>query len=275
VNSQKLYLSTGDYIILLPNDEHSLKAKQGIRFYSIEFTMQESFLNHYLYNDIKNVFARPADSPVSVYKNSSLKSLLENMFKEWKTREPLYISYITLLFQQILIQCSRLHMDNRITDTEEGHRGELVLEYFLSFIEAYMDKPDVLALYEQNYGIKRTTLTRISKEIFGKTVFQLYTDKRFEYALSLLADGSLSVSQIAQRCAFSSVAAFSKAFTHYYGVSPSKYLSDHPNVMNNSIGINTVFSAYSGAVREPVELENKQFQYDNNEEYSNPKLKLI
>ena len=276
LNSQKLYLSTGDYIILLPNDEHSLKAKQGIRFYSIEFTIQDPFLNHYLYNDIKNVFVRPQDSPVTVYKNSSLKSLLENMFKEWKTREPLYIPYITLLFQQLLIQCSRIHMDNRITDTEEGHRGEIVLEYFLSFVEAYMDKPDVLTLYEQNYGIKRTTLTRLSKEIYGKTIFQLYTDKRFEYALSLLADGTSSVSEIAKHCAFSSVAAFSKAFTNYYGASPSKYLNEHPDVMSGSKDVNAAFSTHSSSVQEPIELENKQFKYENYvENYSNPKLKLV
>ena len=55
VNSQKLFLSTGDSIILLPGDQHSLKPKQDIRYYTLEFTIQDSFPEHDLNNNINHV----------------------------------------------------------------------------------------------------------------------------------------------------------------------------------------------------------------------------
>jgi len=276
VNSQKLFLSTGDYIILLPEDQHSLKPKQDIRYYTLEFTIQDSFLDHDLYSTIKNVFIRSPGSPTTAYNNSSLKVILENLFREWQTRRSMYISYITLLFQQILIQCSRTYLYKELTDIPEGGNSEGELENFLSFLDAYMDQPDVIALYEQQYGIKRNVLTHLAKEKFGKTIFQLYTDKRFEYALSLLTDRKNSITDIAKRCAFSSVAAFSKAFTHYYGISPSKYLLEHtPHEQKLPTDTYADFSTCSYYVTGTGIPDNQHLHSKDPEEYINPKFQLL
>ena len=276
VNSQKLFLSTGDYISLLPEDQHSLKPKQDIRYYTLEFTIQDSFPDHDMYSNIKNIFIRSAGSPVTAYNNNSLKAILENLFREWQTRRSMYVSYITLLFQQILIQCNRTHLDKQPTDIPEGKNVESELENFLSFLDAYIDQPDVITLYEQQYGIKRNVLTHLAKEKFGKTIFQLYTDKRFEYALSLLTNRKNSITDIAKRCAFSSVAAFSKAFAHYYGMSPSRYLKEY-SVKNRdtTTDIYADFSTCSLAITEPVRTGSQQIQPQTSEAYTNPKFQLL
>ena len=140
-----------------------------------------------------------------------------------------------------------------------------------------MSDPDVLALFEKNYGVKRTTLSHLTKQKYGKTAFQLYNDKRFEYALGLLIEGRNTITDIAQKCAFSSVASFSKAFTQYFGMSPSRYLQTHvsQNTDERHIDIYADFSTcafwHSGA-----EFSEKYFQTTSNTtEYQNPKLNLI
>lgn len=274
VNSQKLFLSTGDYVIILPEDKHSLKTKQSIRYYSLEFTVQDSFSEYSLYRELKNIFLRSADTPVTVCKNTALKSIFENLFREWKDRHTLYVSYITLLFQQILIQCCRTHPEDQ--PPEEATEKENLLDTLLAFIDAYMDKPDVLTLFEKNYGVKRTVLSQLSKQKFGKTVFQLYTDKRFEYARNLLADGKTSITEIAGRCAFSSVAAFSKAFTHYYGMSPSRYIQEYPlRDVEIPLDVYVDFSTCSVPVSGTIMTGNQPDKPQSVAEYTNPKFQLF
>lgn len=270
VNSQKLFLSTGDYVILRPGDQHTLKAKNNIRYYSLEFIVQDSISEQDQYSEIRKVFIQRTDTSLTSGKNIDMKSVFENLFKEWHYKRPLYIFYITLLFQQILIQCCRTCQDRQLVENSETPENEHILDNFLSFINTYMDKPDVLSIFEKTYGVNRTVLTQLSKQKFGKTIFQLYTEKRFEYALNLLADRQNSITDIARSCAFSSVAAFSKAFSHYYGMSPSRYIQEHTQPpLEIPTNVYTDFSLCSQLfVDQPINP-------DTTETYTNPKMKLI
>ena len=178
-----------------------------------------------------------------------------------------------MLFLQILVLCCRDAPGNG----KGGQDSADILADFFSFIGAHMDDPDVLTSFEKTYGYKRAALTRQAKQRYGKTVFQLYTEKRFEYAAGLLAEGKVSVTEIAGRCAFSSVAAFSKAFANYFRMSPSRYVRFSPKPPEEQIrDIYVDFSTCSAFLTVPAgEKAADPEPAKPAQTYSNPKLQLL
>jgi AraC family transcriptional regulator len=69
---------------------------------------------------------------------------------------------------------------------------------------------------------------RVFREATGETPHRFLTRLRIEQAQRLLADTSLTLSQIAERCGFSSPGALSSAFLAQAGVRPSAYRKISP-----------------------------------------------
>ncbi len=220
INDTRLYMSVGDTVVLTPGDCHSLSAKNNIRWYSLEFVVGEAVSEHPLYPEIQGMISRRPGDPTVCKKVGALKAIFEELFREWKGKKPLYTYAAMLLFQQILVECSRVFR----SDPEIG--DESLLDLFFSFVGSHMEEGDVISQFEKTYGIGKTVLSRLAKQKTDKTVFQLYMQKRFEYAADLLTNEDLPVSEIAGKCAFASVASFSKAFANYYGTSPTQFRND-------------------------------------------------
>ncbi len=58
---------------------------------------------------------------------------------------------------------------------------------------------------------------------FGKSPKEYIIQKRIEYAKNLLRSGDFSVSEVALMCGYTEPCHFSKEFSKYVGISPSKY----------------------------------------------------
>lgn len=72
-------------------------------------------------------------------------------------------------------------------------------------------------------GLDRTYLYRVFKEINGITIQQYITNLRLKRACHFLVSSSLSFSEIAYYCGYSSEQYFSMAFKKHMGVAPSAY----------------------------------------------------
>ncbi|MDO3695607.1 helix-turn-helix domain-containing protein [Wenyingzhuangia sp. chi5] len=81
--------------------------------------------------------------------------------------------------------------------------------------------PEKLAAY---MGISQSQLYRKLKAVSGSTVHEFMTRVKMDHAEKLLIEGNLNISQIAYETGFSEPSNFSRTFSKYYGVSPSKYL---------------------------------------------------
>ncbi len=272
VNAQKLYLSEGDYVVLVPGDLHALKAKEDVRWYSVEFAVGEHVGEHSVSGTLRDALTRRREAPAVSLKNAALQPVLEDLFCEWRERKLAYVDYIDALFLQILLLCCR----DAVGAEREGQAPDDLLGEFLSFLGVRMDDPDVIASFEKAYGCSRAALSRTAKEKYGKTLFQLYTEKRFEYAVRLLAEGRIPVTEIARRCAFSSAAAFSKAFTKHCGVSPSRYVRAEPTPGEGSRReIYADFSTCSVMLPLAPEPEPERDAEEKKPEYTNPKWQLL
>jgi AraC-like DNA-binding protein len=64
---------------------------------------------------------------------------------------------------------------------------------------------------------------RLFHEVFGETPFRQLTNRRIAVAQTLLAEGSLELSEIAWAVGYESLSAFGRAFRREAGTSPSSY----------------------------------------------------
>lgn len=70
-------------------------------------------------------------------------------------------------------------------------------------------------------------LTRKSKALMGTTPYILIRKTRMETAIRLLKETDLNISEIAFQCGYQEVSNFSRAFTQYWGNSPSSEMKKH------------------------------------------------
>lgn len=72
-------------------------------------------------------------------------------------------------------------------------------------------------------GISETIVSRIINQHFGKTLPQLFNERRIADACRLLAETDAAVKIIAEEVGFNSIASFNRAFKDSEGVSPGQY----------------------------------------------------
>jgi AraC-like DNA-binding protein len=89
-------------------------------------------------------------------------------------------------------------------------------------------KPQLAA----DFGISLTTLQKGFKAMYGKTFFQLYMDKKMEYAKGLILQG-MNATNVSKRIGYASPIKFNLLFERYFGMSPKKYQVNHRNNPTN------------------------------------------
>jgi AraC-like DNA-binding protein len=72
-------------------------------------------------------------------------------------------------------------------------------------------------------GLTPNHLSRVFREHFGFTLRKYLTQVRIEQAKRMLADGSRSITDVAEQAGFSGIHAFSRAFHRETGQTPSHY----------------------------------------------------
>jgi len=111
------------------------------------------------------------------------------------------------------------------------HRIQRALDYILSNI----DKPLPLDDVSKAACLSAFHFHRIFSAVMGETLGQFITRKRMESgALMLAYHRHKSVTEIAFSCGYSSVANFSKAFSAFFGCSPSKVRHPAPGQLQDS-----------------------------------------
>ncbi|MGD1944691.1 MAG: ATP-binding protein [Croceivirga sp.] len=79
--------------------------------------------------------------------------------------------------------------------------------------------------FQQEMGMSRMQLHRKLKALTHFYASEFISDIRLQRAVDLLADKSLTVSEVAYSCGFNSVSYFTQCFTQKFGASPSKHLA--------------------------------------------------
>ncbi len=101
--------------------------------------------------------------------------------------------------------------------------GESLCQMVIRFMEANLSgQPLSLQQLADFGGVSVSKLKIVFKDQIGGSVYQFYLKLRMKYALQLLSEGRMNVSEVAYHIGYSSVSKFSRKFQEHHGFLPSK-----------------------------------------------------
>jgi AraC-like DNA-binding protein len=118
------------------------------------------------------------------------------------------------------IDAVRPHVDLHIHNMSHHARviGEKAVQYIVSH---RCENISVQSVAESLY-VSPSYLAEIVRRVTGKTIKQLHREERLRYACELLGTDTLSVTEVALQCGYSSVHYFSREFKRTYGLAPTE-----------------------------------------------------
>lgn len=112
-------------------------------------------------------------------------------------------------------------------ESEEASANKLGKK-LLEYVEENYTEPDLCLTSAADYlGTSIYVVSRLFKEVTGKGFKEFVTDKRLEYARTLLETTSHNVSEIAVLTGFENAVYFSNLFKSKYGLAPTQYRKVH------------------------------------------------
>jgi len=113
--------------------------------------------------------------------------------------------------------------DEVIVEKEIPLRVEEIFFDFIRLLPHHFATHHDIAFYAQSLNISTVYLSRVVRQVTGRTVIDYINQMLLMEASFLLRTSSLSITQIADQLHFSDTASFSKFFSRMKGCSPKEY----------------------------------------------------
>lgn len=232
--NQTLELSSGDLLIISPDTPHALSVFTGdcrvinilIRVSIFEeafgriFSEQDilyDFFTNSLYEYKTNILllSHTKDDPTI---QLAILSLFEDQAYPRSYEEQMKISYMTMLFNRILVK----HKKDTVILSEQhidtNHDLALILRYMHQHYQTV-----TLAELADYFGYSERHMSRILKEYTSNGFQKNIQYIRMQHAMEFLEDRQYSLEDIATKVGYSSARNFRDTFKQQFGLSPSEF----------------------------------------------------
>lgn len=154
---------------------------------------------------------------------NEIGNLFREIEKELETRKQGDIHIIRSLCEMIFVKMMRnFNTENKDTETfgkNLNDRRKFIMDE--AFIYDYRDM--TLASLAKILNLSERQTIRNIKEYYGMNFTEFRNQSRLSAAAKFLAEDTLTVSEIAEKVGFSSIAYFRKLFRETYGAAPAEY----------------------------------------------------
>lgn len=221
---------SGDLLIISPRTiNHTLEIVGNVELIAISFTLDFALQSNRSKNEIEafEFFASKAIPKLSLDAEEHdnfvfLSRLLQQKNKE-RGQEPFSSEIIQHTFSLLMyLVAVRYKKENTGLNPDISRQQELTLN-FLKLLDAHFKQQRSVQFYAESLCVTSGHLTKILKEVSGKTAGELIEESVIIEARVLLADPALTIAQIAEELQFSDQSAFGKSFKKNTGLSPSEY----------------------------------------------------
>lgn len=222
-NEKRYAVVPGDMVVINSEMLHSTATDHSMEFCCLildrhfclensipttKLTFQELIQDHKLSEAFLNIY-----SANDRYKQSG-------SFYEIAAVRAAVLEFLYLLCRDYIVQQ---------TYTAPPHRGEVVKTAMI-YIRKHLAAPLTLDEIADHTGVNKYYLSRLFKQILGKTVFETVRVLRCQEAKARIETG-LSVSQAAHSCGFENLSYFTRTFKKYYGILPSHCRQNRPTAI--------------------------------------------
>lgn len=158
--------------------------------------------------------------------HDDIQTILGHMVYEAGGSAALRNDMLNLLLQELLIQIYR--QEPLAFSSQHEDRFDIVAR-IQSLFEAEYHKTFNLSQLASDHGLSTSYLSHIFKEISGTSIMGYLQSCRITAAKKYLADTTLTINEIVERCGFSDCSNFSRAFKKAVGCSPSQFRQAYSN----------------------------------------------
>lgn len=196
--------NAGDYVLVPPDMLHDDNHREPCRLYCIGFSIARG----------------DSDLPCGVFsdRGGRIRRYLDLIGAEFKSRQMEYISVAHNCLNNAIVEILRANSPAVSVSSSTD-----VIERAINYMNQNFNTeitPQTLAEIT-NYSYDR--FRHIFRHAMGISPQKYIFDKRMETAKRMLSSTSLSVTEIAQKCGFTSPSLFSKQFKEKTDLSPSQF----------------------------------------------------
>lgn len=205
-------------------------ANTGIREITIQFhhdLFHKKFLQRRIMKPVKDMFARSAHG--ILFSRETMERLKPRILKVPKLDGiDYFMELLSLLYDlsnsrnQRLLSSSFIHLEN----FENSDKLKLLYDY----VQDHYTQKITLEEISQLMNMSSVSFNRFMKKRTGKTFVGYLNDVRIGYASRFLIEKDLSISEIAYRSGFYSIANFNRVFKKGKGSTPTQYRQDFSGI---------------------------------------------
>lgn len=234
VNNTEYILHPGDILVLPSGELHELFAPETGKRIILQFDYSLLYnLNGF---DSTLHLLRPC-CIITAEENEelhhSLQSLLLNMKNEYFSQSFLKeASTYTMLIQFFVILGRSVMTEDRRFPHSKSHKQHKYVDNFLkvcNYINEHCTEEILVDDLAALAGFSKFHFTRLFKQFTGMSYYVYLSQRRIMHAERLLIDPNLSVTEVAMRSGFESLATFYRVFKDYKKCTPSQYKCLHGN----------------------------------------------
>ena len=107
--------------------------------------------------------------------------------------------------------------------SRDDHKIAKRIEDLLTLEKIYQEPSYNRVSLAKELGVSETAVSRVINQHFGKTLPQLFSEKRVDDAMRLLVETDAAIKTIAEEVGFNSIASFNRVFRDITGKSPGQY----------------------------------------------------
>lgn len=177
-----------------------------------------------------NYLVRILSNPVMDFSGSRGMTRLDMLLKMLSgavsdTSHKYRADMVRLYFKGLVLELSNLisYLDKESPDFHKIGKRELLIANFVDLVWKHLTETREVSFYAKELCVTHKHLSRVVKEVTGKTPHEIIAGETLAMAAQLLQNNSFLVQQVADILHFSDQAAFSKFFKKYVGMSPAEY----------------------------------------------------
>lgn len=221
IGENRIELNAGEAVIIPENTFYAPHTQSGCLYQYFHFralveeTDEPAPLSRsYRYSE--QIQAEPAVFflPPSFTVDSAVRFSFETILSELSLLDPLSKVRMNLAFFDAL---------TRIADRCGSHPDRTLACAIENHILENLSHQPTLSTLSARFGYTRQYIIRVFKRQFHTTPAAYINDVRLSRAIRYLAEGSISIEEVARRCGFEDANYFSRLFKRKYGLTPSDY----------------------------------------------------
>jgi AraC-like DNA-binding protein len=207
LNDKKYILTSGDIIFVTPVDFHSFRHVD-----SLGTKMLTVHIDSTVYQLPKNISAGVVSG------ENRLLECFKNLYEEYVRNAPFRREMLENILQQIIL----LYLRTQPSDENKAKPDSI--NYALGYISKHYSEDVTLESISKLCGYNTSYFCRKFKEHTGTGFVSYLNHIRLLNAANLLvANYSVSITQISEECGFNSLRHFNREFKNEFGLSPSEY----------------------------------------------------